>query len=76
MILDTDGSRQKSSGIIFFIIKLLLLISARFYVLNLYITANKTIVNMLRETLLEEGYYIKNIKKGVYLKYPVLYTER
>lgn len=74
--MDTDGSRQTGSNILLPIIKILLFIMSRFYIINLYIISNKNISNTLQEELYNEGYYIKNINKFIYIIYPILYGER
>lgn len=76
LLLDTDGSRQTGSNILLPIIKILLFIMSRFYIINLYIIGNKNISNTIQEDLYNEGYYIKDINKFIYIIYPILYGER
>jgi hypothetical protein len=76
LLLDTDDSRQISSNILLPIIKILLFIMSRFYIINLYIIGNKNITNTIQGELYNEGYYIKDINKFIYIIYPILYGER
>jgi hypothetical protein len=78
--LDTDGSRQVNSNllitVLFLVIELMLFFNSRINILNLYIIGNTVVYNLLKDKLLNEGYYIKNKYKGVYLIYPILYGDR
>jgi hypothetical protein len=76
VILDTDESRQSIVNLLFVFIAIYLFLISRLRILNGYIICNEFIVNLLKNKLMEEGYYIKNITKGIYLIYPVLYGKR
>lgn len=74
--MDTDGSRQIRSSILMSIIKILLVINSKLYILNLYIFANNYIINLIQEELFKEGYFISKVKKNIYKIEPILYGER
>lgn len=43
---------------------------------DVYFISSKKIINIIEGKLINEGYHIKNVKRGVYKIYPVLYGER
>jgi hypothetical protein len=43
---------------------------------DVYFISSKKIIDIIEGKLINEGYYIKNVKRGVYKIYPVLYGER
>ena len=58
------------------LLAILIYINYKFSNDDVYFISSKKIVRMIEHKLFNEGYYIKNVKKGVYKIYPVLYGER
>ena len=58
------------------LLTILIYINYKFNNDDVYFISNKKIIKIIEQKLFKEGYYIKNIKKGVYKIYPVLYGER
>ncbi len=74
--MDSDGSRRYIQNMFISLLTVLIYINYKFNNDDVYFISNKKIIKIIEQKLFKEGYYIKNIKKGVYKIYPVLYGER
>ena len=77
LILDSgDSSRQCVSSIFISLLTIIIAISYKIGMDNVYIISFPSIVDSIKNRLYYEGYYIEQRWKGVYIIYPVLYGER
>ena len=74
--MDTDGGRRYISNIFIQILSIIIYINYIFSNRDVYFISSKRIIGDIEDKLFNEGYYITNVKKGVYKIYPVLYGER
>lgn len=72
--MDSEDSRRQY--IFIKILTILLFIGYKINMNNIYIISSSFIVDIVKDTLFKEGYYIEKYCKGVYKVYPILYGER
>lgn len=71
-----DSSRQCVSSIFISLLTIIIVICYKIGMDNVFIISFPSIVDSIKNRLYDEGYYIKQRWKGVYIIYPVLYGER